>query len=1775
MNDNLLNYSHLQLLYEGKHTLIFRAKQQADNQSVILKILRKEYSSSRQVSKLKSEFALMQNFNSIRVVQALGIEWVSGQLILVLEDFGGQALSSLIPENGFDVSSFLSIAIALSEGLEEIHRQHIIHKDIKPQNIIVNLEDDQIKITDFGIATLLSREMSQIFSLELLEGTLAYISPEQTGRMNRAIDCRTDIYSLGVTFYEMITGKLPFQTQDSMLLIHQHIAQVPIPPHEVIPEISEVLSHIIMKCLAKVAEDRYYSAYGLKSDLEECRKQLMAQGVIVPFELGKTDLFERFQIPQKLYGRDEEEKILFSTFERVVKGTTEMVLVTGAAGMGKSTLVNEIQRHIVERQAYYIAGKFDQAEQGIPLGAFIQAFHELIQQILMQGEEEIQHWKERLLKALNVNAQLIIDIIPEVELIIGAQPMAAKIMPQEGLIRFSLVFLDFIGVFLQAEHPLVLFLDNLQWIDEASTKLILSLMSDPAFKYLLIIGAYRNEEVSEIHLLKQMIKSLRVKGKSFEFLEIKPLDFEAVKQFIGDTFHSTPEQVSPLASLVYQKTEGTPFFVSQFLKMLYDLHLLRFDWEARHWDVEFEEVVKLQVTENVADLMANKISSLPPSTLEILKVAAAIGNTFDLQTLAHVQKQSVSKIASDLWQALVEDLIVMKDCIDQESQMIYAFQHDRIQQAAYKLIKEQDHQALHYAIGKAMLHDATLEKQKEQVMAIVNQLNYGVDLIQDRGEKINLAMLNLIAGEKARDSGAFAIAEQYFSTGIRLLPSDCWEKEYTLSFALYENLCTSLSIMGNLARAEDVFNVVLNKAQSLEEKGGLYVLKILIHTQTSNTKEALACGWEGLKLFGISPPREQIDILLLWEDIKLKFNLLTQGFESFAGKSRVRDPRISAIGNLYYAMSWPVYEQGDLRLYHFITLKLLNLIFKYGLWSHTPYALTTYGVVLLSEVRQEYEMGYGVAKMALDLAEKQAKNRYYYENLATFYILCSRWKQHQKLLIEKLHDLAYQCINAGIPNLAGACLVHNAYFAFLTSDTVDDALVQIEVAFNQALKLKPLTNIYKIAFIREFCSALKGLTTDPICPYPKEVIEKFMLSEAIPGSSVQFFYETWHIVSLFMHENYAEAIALSEERIAFPEAAGNPCWNVLYYYYALSMAAASPGKKRNDKSWDDLLALLERLKKWAVASPMNYRQHFLLISAEVARLSQRIQEAEELYDQAIEAAIHNGYILDQAVCHEVAAKFYLNRGMKKIALVYMTGAYTIYANWGAISKLNFLQKNYRDLLEIYAPSSGKFKDSYALTQESKTYENLGSSTSSQTTLSTGALFDVASIIQASQAFSGEIVLNKLLAKLMHILIMSAGAEKAILMVSRNHILFVQAEMNIGQEGVELWEALPLEAKKDHLCLSIVRYVQHSMKDVLLGDATKFGAFTQDPYVVAHKINSILCLPLINHGEIIGVLYLENSLSKGAFTLTRLQILKLLSSQMAISLENALFYADLEAKVEERTKALRQLQSQLVQQEKMASLGMLTAGIAHEIQNPLNFVINFSELSFGNLEELKKLLKIYLPAFTKEHEGEVNELISNLKLNLTSINSQGMRAASIVHKMLEHSVATSGVIAPGDLRQLIEQAIQKSYISIQKKHPKFGVAFERKFNPTIGRVQMANENIYRVFLNILNNALFSLWQKKQQLGDTFHPRIVIETRLLNKWVEIKIRDNGVGMSPLVASKVFNPFFTTKSPGEGTGLSLSTSHSIIVQQHGGLLSFQTEEGVFTEFVISLPYSQLLVE
>ncbi|MDZ7951121.1 AAA family ATPase [Nostoc sp. DedQUE09] len=1492
-------------IYSSNNSVVYRGIKLSDRTPVILKVLKQDYPTASELTRYRQEYEITRSLNLEGAIKAYSQQEYQRTLIIILEDFGGESLERWIQQRPdfcpMPLSAFLSLAIKITGILGRIHANGVIHKDINPSNIVFNLDTGVVKFIDFGIATRFNRTNPTFKNPHVLEGTLAYLSPEQTGRMNRLLDYRTDFYSLGVTFYELLTGKLPFTTTDILELVHCHLAKSPVPPHELKTTIPKAVSDIVLKLMAKNAEDRYQSAWGIKADLEWCAQQLTDIKQIDEIQLGTQDVRDQFQIPQKLYGREAEIATLLAAFERVAgmgnvseaycqreknressQFNVQMMLICGYAGVGKSALVQELYKPITAKRGYFVSGKFDQFGSNIPYSAIAHALQKLVQQLLGEPDEQLKQWRSRLLAALGSNGQLIIDAIPEIELIIGKQPPVTEVGVTEAQNRFNRVFGKFIRVFCSESHPLVIFLDDLQWIDSATLKLIELMVLDEQTQHLFLIGAYRDNEVNSTHPLALMLERLRKGEVMLGEIVLAPLTLLPLSQLIAETLHQNIDTVRALAELMLRKTEGNPFFVGEFLRMLCSENLLTFDAKHLCWQWNIVQIQAQDITDNVVELLLSKLKKLPTKTQQILQLAACIGAEFNLDTLAIVCEQSPKAVFLDLLAAIQAELIQPLSELD-ENLLVkeYQFLHDRVQQAAYALIDESQKQIVHLQIGRNLLENTLSERLSKRLFEVVDHLNHGIDLVTDQAERTEIAKLNLMAGQKAKGAIAYSMARTYLATGRAWLDPSSWQTNYDLTLELYSESTEVAYLCGDFEQVEYWATIVLQEVKTFLDTIKVYEIKIQTYVAQSQLLKAINTALQVLHQLGISFPETPNQSDSYFELNTITSLLGERAIEDLIHLPQMTQPDKLAAMQLLSSITIAAYIAAP-ALIPLLASKQVNLSIQYGNAFVSPFAYANFGLILGGMVGN-IETGYKFGQLALKLLSQSNSHSLKARTFHLVHYFIIHWKQHIRESLEPLLEGYQSGLETGDLEFAAYCAYDYCYKSF----AVGKELVEIEREMKayiegiRQIKQGVVPNWTQI-FQQSVSNLMRYSANNPTLLVGEFYNEIYGLPQHVAANdgTAIFLLNFNKLFLCYLFSEYAQAVKHSASAKSYLIQGRTTPLEPLYYLYD-SLAKLVTYPESSTQVQAEILKNVafnqKKMKQWAYYAPMNYLHKYHLVEAEKARVLGQLLEAEEFYEQAIAGARENGYIQDEALAYELAAKHYLARGREKIAQTYIKEAHYCYERWGATAKVIDLETRYPQLFSQASARDGT---------------SIGT-TSGTTSNRSDVALDLATVMKASLAISREIELDLLLTSLMKILIENAGAQTGFLILENLGEYLIEASCELADgESVCTTRVLQSIPTKNHLPESIIHYVIRTHESIILNDATREGNFTNDPYIQDHQTKSLLCLPLLNQGKLVGVLYLENQLATGAFTPERSQVLHLLSTQAAIAIENARLYSKL-------------------------------------------------------------------------------------------------------------------------------------------------------------------------------------------------------------------------------------------------------------------------------------------
>ena len=1814
----------LETLREGGEFTLYRGRQDGNPLPVLAVALTAEQPSPQSLRQLEHEYSVAAELDSAWAARPLELTRRDGRTMLILEDSGGEPLDRILERcdgQRLELTRVVRIAIGLATALGHVHGQGLIHKDIKPANVLVD-DADHVWLTGFGIASRLPRESQAPTPPEVIAGTLAYMAPEQTGRMNRSVDARSDLYALGVTLYQMLTGALPFSAADPLEWVHCHIARQPTPPHDR-ARVPKPLSLLIMKLLAKNAEERYQTASGVEADLRRCLAEWESSGRIDAFPLGISDASDRFRISEKLYGRETEIDALLTAFNRVMAaGTPALVLVSGYSGVGKSAVVHELHKALVPSRGLFASGKFDQYKRDIPYATLAQAFQTLVLQLLAKSEKEVGQWRAALVEAVGANGQLIVTLIPEVEYLIGKQPPVPDLPPQDAQRRFQMVFRRFVRVFARREHPLALFLDDLQWLDMATLDLLEHLVTHSEVRHLLLVGAYRDNEVGPTHPLVRTLAAIRKADARVQEIVLAPLGLDDVGRLASDALHCKREDAQPLAQLVHQKTGGNPFFAIQFFTALAEEGLLAFEPVTRAWQWDMNRIRAKNYTDNVVDLIAGKLKRFSSITREALSQLACLGSVVDIATLTLVLGKT-EEIDAALLEAVHAGLVL-------QHEKAYKFLHDRIQQAAYSLILDEHRADVHLRIGRVLLASMTADQLAEHLFDVANQLNRGAERLIDRDERAQVATIDLRAGRKAKASAAYASGRAYFSAGMALLDERDWSSHYELTFSLWRDRAECELLSGNFETAEQLIVELLQRGTSKVDQAAAYHLKLQLHEVKGEYAQAVDNALTCLRLFGIDLPAHPT-----WEQVQAEYESVWQSLnghplESLIDLPLMTEPEPQAAMQVLSVLSRIAYFT-DFHLYCLHLCRMVNVSMQHGTTGASAHAFGYWGT-LLGPAFHRYLEGYRFAKLACDLVEKHGFIGY---EARALHVMGSTavWTQPITSALDCLRaafrietetgDLSYACY--GAYQCVAALLVRN--------DPLDAVWCESEMAlaFAREAKYGDVADI--IVSQQRFIATMQGRTAT-FSSFSDAHFDEATFEAQLSGDRATWRICLYWILKLearFLSGDYGEALAAANNVKPLLSTVAIQIQRLDYFYYtALTVSAVyEVASADQQQEWRDLLtAHREQLREWADNYPPTFADKHALVSAEIARLEGRAFDAMQLYEQAIQSAQEHGFVQNEALAHEVAARFYLARGLETIGRLYLRNSRSCYDRWGARGKLKQLDERYPHMREAQA------------------------STSLTATIGTpvGQL-DVETVVKASQALSGEMVLPSLIETLMRIAVEHAGAERGLLVLLRGDEPEIEAEATTSSGRVEV---IVRQAAVTTSALPpfVLHYVMRARASVVLDDASVTNPFSEDEYVQQRHPRSVLCLPIVKQTKLVGALYLENNLTPRAFTSDRVAVLELLASQAAISLENARLYSDLQRseaflaegqsisstgswgwsvpseevywseetyRIFEYDRAVKptlELALQRIHPDDRALVQHVTDRASNDGANfdtefrlltpdgrvkYLHLIAHAQPDTSGNLEFVGAVTDI---TSAKGAAEALRQSQADLA-HVSRVTTLGEMAASIAHEVdqplsgvvinanaclrfLRHaspdldevrdglqSIARDGRRASEVIARIrafagrtatekepldIDELIREVVTLVEGEARRTHARLRAELAGNLPHVLGDRVQLQQVVLNLLLNALDAMRAVEDR------PReLVIRTQQdAADRVRVAVQDTGSGIDPQLEPRIFEPFYTTKHSGMGMGLSISRS---IVEQHGGRLWAVPNDGPGTTFYFTV--------
>ena len=1785
-------YSVGEKLHHGALVSVYRGVRLDDGLPIVLKRLERPRPNSSDVPRFRREFALARTLSAAGVVEVLDLDEGRDGLTLVMRDRGGASLDRVLEGGRPTVAESLRIAAAAAAALGSVHARSVIHKDVSPANIIWNRQSGMVELIDFGIAAELARETAT--AAQAFEGTLPYIAPEQTGRMNRSVDWRADFYALGATLYELLTGHVPFEGEDTLAVVHGHIARAPVPPNQLDPAVPAQVSDIVLKLLAKDPEARYQSGHGLKADLEACIRALEAGGAVPAFTLGRNDRSERFRVPERLYGREEEARRLLAAYERVCGGRAELLLVGGAPGIGKSALVHEVHKPMTARRGHFVEGKFDQVKRSIPYSALIQAFDQLARRLLAEPESELAERRAVLARAVGSTGAVVTELIPSLALILGEQPPVPPLGPVESEFRFQMTFQNLVMALATPERPLVVFLDDLQWADRPSLDLLAKLAGCADLRHMLLIGAFRDAEVPPGHAFHKMLEAVRESGTHVESLGVAPLDEAAVRRLVADTLRREEREVEALAEVCRAKTEGNPFFLAQFLLSLHEAGLVRFDPVAGAWGWDQPAVAGHASTANVVELMVAKMQRLPAETQRVLSLAACVGNSFDLGTLAVAADRPVPDLAGALWPALREELVIpvggayryaadaSRAMSAEEAGVLlasrYRFLHDRVQQAAYALIPEAERAATHLSIGRLLLARSTgggdgAGERNERLFDVIAHVNQGVALVTDSEERRRMARLNLEAARQANASAAFEPAALYAEAGLAFMGAEGWGADYPLMLDLSLAAVGAACMGSDYAKADALAEALAARVRDPADAVPARYFQVSAATVRGDLRQALDVGLEAVRALGVPLPRRGSPLGIL--------SSLAGGCWAMLCHNRrparpVTDPaelaRLQMAIRLLSVLSTAAYvARRDLMVP--ISMRIIRIALGSGVPTFMAGAHVTWSAIAATAGLRG--AAYRAAKRTMEMAgagilSTRAGQAMYISNYYGLHWVRPLAEIRPAML--EAHQLA---LNGGESDNAGYTLVTWLRIGW----HMGTELSRLEAESHDVLRR--LTRIgfqFYTPLVAGLAQAIENLRQGTATPWRltgRYLDEEKTLAE-LKAANNSFAVAGLLLVKMQIARLFGaatEARAIRKEFAAYTQAQRGNYLQAVALFEGGLVEAMGPFSTQTERrrAGRALNRKLRWFRKSTAVGPANHRHRLLLLEAERLRLLDKPEAAALRYAEAIAAAGESGFTHELAAANERAADFYAERGMGALSLFHRTQARDVYRRWEAWTKVAEMERRFPELAAAQlhgAPSRATRRSS------------------STDRLHTGAL-DIEAVLKAAQAITGEIHREALIDRLLRTVFEVAGAERGALLLGRSDGQLVLAAE--GDESADLYRSLPALAPDTpaddggpRLPATVVAYTARVQEPVVLADAVADPRFAEDPYIRTRRPKSVLTLPLARQGQLVGLLYLENNLVTNAFVDQRLEAPRLLAAQIAISLENARLYDELaafnrnlEGQVADRTRALseqsevlrrtldevsaaharlQETQQQLVQAEKMAALGQLVAGVAHEINTPLGVALTAASFLADETQRIAKGIEA-----GKLRRAEFDSYAATAVDSTTLLLANLSRAADLVQGFKQVAADQTS-----DERRLftLDDWIGDLVLSLRPMWQKPGHKLTVDCPEGI-RLDNYPGALAQILTNLISNTLVHGFEAGRvgQLG-------IAVTEPDADSVEIVYTDDGRGIAPDNLPSIFDPFFTTRRAQGSTGLGLHIVYNLVAQRLGGTIRVTSELGAGVRFTLRFP-------
>jgi histidine kinase len=1735
---------------EGINSSVYRLpKGDFYNQDVILKVIKEDFNYYPHSSQLYNEDELIRNLKIDGIRASIELISDAQTPILVLQYFDGTTLKEWLKDYQPSFIDSLRIAIKICDSLTKVHALNIIHRDISPYNILIN-NRQETSIIDFGLASKVNLKQNVKGISDQLEGTLPYISPEQTGRVNHVVDQRSDIYSLGAVFYELFTGKLPFPFTDPLELVHAHLAKLPDPLNEVNELIPAIFSNIILKMMAKDVENRYQSASGLLDDLNTCLKQVAQKVEIQDFALAKNDQSGKFLIPSKLYGRAEDQKILINSIDNIgTQGHKEITLVTGRSGTGKTSLIYEIHKPITEKKGHFIRGKFEQLHKDRPYQAITQAFGGFVTLLLSENETKLNRWKEKILAEIGNQGKLLTDLIPNLELIIGKQQELPILGINEAQNRFIYIFQQFIKALANEKHPMVLFVDDLQWADNASLQLIKNIVLNDEINHFYIVGAYRDNEVISSDPLMLTIQVLESKNTKINTIALDNLSFEETNELVSDIFHRKDNEILELTNIIYSKTAGNPFFVNEFLKSIYEREFVWYEHASENsskvkgsWKWDIENLQNTNFTDNVVEFMIEKLNKIDPKTQHVLKLASCIGDSFDLNTITNANNQSSENILQDLWQAVIEQLLIVEENNSPkpnssnkgEIERSYKFAHDRIRQAAYGLIPENEKAKLHQSIGELLLEKIDLSEYSDRVFDVVYQLNKGIPK-NDIKYRQQVIKLNQLAGNKARNATAYETAYNFFEIAINHATDEDWATASKLIFECHLGAMESAYLLGRYARMEAIGTILLGKYETKTDE--LRIHQIIIYALIAQSKhlEVINYGLDVMKTVGIKLPTKPNDLHIIQALIKTKWMLRNHKPASFENIELVDSKELQLAISIMSSISTGAYHNYP-KLFPLVIFKSMQIASQNRLSIDSIPFFGGYAAILCG-VTGDYSIGFDYGLLSLKLLQKPWDTKAIIPKTnVIFSAFINHWKQHQKEALPYLKDAYLISLETGDNQYAASALFLETYTEFQCGMPLRDVVSNFQRAYTQFPSFNQDGYYLYLTIIYQGVLNLAQNESDPnILAGTIFKAEQFLNNEihvALRHDRTAYFHILYSKLYLnYLLGNYELALSVTDEIKKYEDVVMSTSYIPLVNFYdsltRLSICETPNGAASKSKQISQIKKNQKKLKIWSQHSPANYLHKYHLIEAELLSINRKNTESIAAFELSINHSRENEFTNELALAFERLAIHYSRQGDRVNESQFMAKAYRNYIKWGAKSKVAQMKNLYPYLIER--------------TQESTTI----SRSHTYGSVSGNSILDLTTILKAASTISSEIQLNKAIPTLLNIVMENAGAQLGAFILNTTNQLVLYALNDSLGKNAEILTPVDI-ATVDNIPKSILQYVKRTNESIVVESALEDERFSSDAYVRERQIQSVICLPIIHHGNLLGIIYLENKLAKGTFNLHQVDLLSLLSGQIAITLHNAILYDSLEQKVNERTQEIAEQKEMLNEQnvqltEINKEKDYLINVVSHDLRNPLYLIKGFASMAAHELKnhDASKLVEPILSSCDRL-DNLINRILDTSAINAREIKLQYQEI---------------------DLLMLIKEEMEG--FASHAKNKQINLSLTSDDHQI--KIEIDENYLRQIIGNLISNAIKYTFEN----GD-----VTIHIEENENSVLINVSDTGQGISAKDQKLLFNQFqpLTAKpTSGEksiGIGLSIVKKY---VEAMNGTIRVKSEPKKGSTFTIDFPKNQ----